>query len=523
MRKSTGLIVTLLILTGAHLSYGERYFTRKGIHDRITRRYLNHKPRMYRTKIKSDTWGVADWYWIIDASLSSIEDLLYVNINPAISVFPDYDYVTAVFDGYTWKKWNNWSECSVNGDFYEFKTSFDKDGKITAYKVAEECDYTMTYNTDGTPKEWTVNEYNETSGTWWLYKYKLDYDNKKLNSFIISYEDSGLWCDEEKYEYVYSDDKLTEEGYYSWNYMTDQWDRKYKWVYSYNADGKIKEHKAYTWDTVTSNWILDNYRYTYTYDSKGNLTAYTGHSWDSVANDWKPDGYKYSYSYDENNNFLTETGYAWDTGSSSWKEYGDKFSCTYDGNGNILEELHYIWDENSGEWMPGDYKYTYTYDNDGNLKENIDYVWVDKQRGWVESEKFEFNYNAAGPPESCAIYSYNDTNSEWVPEEELTITFSNINPVKHTIHSPFVKKVVCRQINTGIVFEIDGKPGDNDKLLIVNLRGRVIEDLTPVYTRHRTSYRWNRTTEGKPVGSNLYLYHIRQGDKTLSGKLSIID
>lgn len=175
-------------------------------------------------------------------------------------------------------------------------------------------------------------------------------------------------------------------------YCNSEGEKQNKYVYQYNAVGKVTEEVRYSWNDP--NWI-PNTRQLYEYDENGNLLSYSNYMIN--GSEWQL-YWKDVYTYDSSNN-RTSLSYNYynDEGemtSQSYYEYNSvgqptKYEYKELRNGvlTLVEQGQYVYnsenkqthserqllDEN-GEWYYSFY-YSYGYDSQGNQTLYENYSW----------------------------------------------------------------------------------------------------------------------------------------------------
>ena len=78
--------------------------------------------------------------------------------------------------------------------------------------------------------------------------------------------------------------------------------------------------------------------------------------------------------------------------------------------------------------------------------------------------------------------------------------------------------------NAQTTFRLHLPEGGPTTLTVYSLSGQVVRRLIPGYLDAGTyEYGWDgRDGQGRPVGSGVYLYRLRAGDKTLVGKVTLL-
>jgi len=71
-------------------------------------------------------------------------------------------------------------------------------------------------------------------------------------------------------------------------------------------------------------------------------------------------------------------------------------------------------------------QYKINYSDDGQPKEKIVYQW-NNRKGWIVSERYEYQYNAAGQLESFVYSQWDKKNSQWGEKIEHPVFLLDIN------------------------------------------------------------------------------------------------
>jgi|GEM_PF-5763218 len=143
------------------------------------------------------------------------------------------------------------------------------DGKITSTSViiaGGSGVETFTYSGD------KLTELNIDYTIWTFhikYRYLLFYENGNVASAEIQdYVDGdGIWVKEEKMDYKFVNDKLSEEFYYQW-YDIKDWNAYYKNSYTYDTNELITLIENFSWNGTDSTYVLsvDDSKQEYIYE-----------------------------------------------------------------------------------------------------------------------------------------------------------------------------------------------------------------------------------------------------------------
>lgn len=472
-------------------------------------------------------WSVSNWYWLIEGSADNIEELLEVNTDKYLSVFPDYFFLTKNYNGFVWNQWDNWKNFLVEGSDEYFYTTFDTDGNITEYTIRKQTTYTMTYTSDNLPKEWVTSEWDSLQNQWDLpYKYEFGYNtDKTLKEISIYYreETNGEWLAAYHYTYTYDSQKnISEEIYEEWNSETQAWEKGARWTFTYNDNNLLSEDIEYLWDNEAGEWyISEDYesKSTYTYNQKKELTEHIAYYWLAQSQEWWQST-KYTLVYNSQGSLTEEMTSSWDESAQNWEPSGFKYTFQYNNDNNLAEELSFAWDTLSQNWVSTDEKYTYTYNSAGDLSEEIDYQLEGSQ--WVNNYKQMFSYKSGQrQPQKCEFFTFDQQNQTWELDDVFTITFDAsipINKPQQTYHPAYT--ITYKQNARGISIILPGKSCGREKMQLFDLQGRLLQEFSPLYNNENTIFQWDGTSKsGVTFGQKLILYTITKGTHSLKGRL----
>lgn len=102
-----------------------------------------------------------------------------------------------------------------------------------------------------------------------------------------------------------------------------------------------------------------------------------------------------------------------------------KNSYTYDAQGNVTEQIRLKWIPRLNDWQE-EIKYQNTYDGNGNRLTQTLFTKVDSTT-WVNSSKYEAQYNGANNVTSEQWYAWNEQNQKWVENVRYTYQYDGNN------------------------------------------------------------------------------------------------
>ncbi len=470
---------------------------------------------------KRGAWDLYNSSFLVEGSYEVMEDLLDVLINPYLKVFPWYDHSTSLFDGTSWKQWDQWSSFLVSGETYECSTAFDGKGNITEYHLTEESIYSMTYNSSSLPTEWKTYSWDEVQSQWIEpLSYTFTYSGQnRLNSFEVSYQEEvgGAWKKLEKYDFSYDVQKnLVGEQYFYWDTTANAWQQDYRWAYYYNGDGAIAKDTGFYWE---QNWIEDS-RSSYSYkDTK--LIEYVEYYKKEGSSAWTPVDYKHLFAYNSKGELTEEYSDVWDTMTQVWKRDGTKYIYSYSADGDITESKGLIWD--NGSFSKGVERFTFSYIGTKSLKEQIAYSWSSASSSWQDSVKSLFVYDSLGKPKSCILYEFEPTQRGWKVLDTLFITFKKQVSISAALHTQRRQELFCCKTAQGIRFTYTGKLHPEDRLLLYSLQGRLIAELTQNTLGTSDFYWYTASRISFSMGSMPLVYTLQQKEAKHSGVILLLN
>jgi len=149
----------------------------------------------------------------------------------------------------------------------------------TANDWVYDTKFDLTYNTDNTAKQFLISSWSTTANDWVnSLKYDYNYTNGKL-AFVIASNwdtDANLWENIMKYEYVYdAGGKIIKDTYSIW--AGTDWMFMMKYEYEY-TNGRISKETRSDWSLMGNQWNYTEMN-ELKYDANGNNTEYYTSEW----------------------------------------------------------------------------------------------------------------------------------------------------------------------------------------------------------------------------------------------------
>lgn len=185
--------------------------------------------------------------------------------------------------------------------------------------------------------------------------YKTNYiysvSGEVIESISLELND-GVYVNENKSTFTYTDNKITELTGKSWNgsdwvYVTggDQNDPSTKSTITYGANGLVSELIYFEWNG--NDWIAYG-KEVFTYNANNKIEVLFDQDWNGTA--YETD-YKEEYSYDANGNLILEKDFSYNDGSYV---VDDEMSYTFDTTQLMSSFTHPFKDRLGFEALTGD-------------------------------------------------------------------------------------------------------------------------------------------------------------------------
>lgn len=176
-------------------------------------------------------------------------------------------------------------------------------------------------------------------------------------------------------------------------YCNSEGEKQNKYVYQYNAVGKVTEEVRYSWNDP--NWI-PNTRQLYEYDENGNLLSYSNYMIN--GSEWQL-YWKEVYTYDSSNNQI----------SLSYNYYdaeGEMTSQSYYEYNSVGQPTKYEYKELRDGVLTLTLQDQYSYDSANRLT-HAESQFLDENGEWHYFFYCDYGYNSQGKQTSYENYSWN--------------------------------------------------------------------------------------------------------------------
>ena len=142
------------------------------------------------------------------------------------------------------------------------------------------------------------SSFNPFTGQWkGVRKLIFTYDaSDRVVSFTIQLPMGSGWENSERYEHIYSGNRISETIRYNWSNLS--WELAGKHVYSYDANGNKTGDEWRYWDVASSAFKSDS-RNQWTYNSYGQPLTYYSETFEPTSGSWvnKENDFFYRYYY----------------------------------------------------------------------------------------------------------------------------------------------------------------------------------------------------------------------------------
>jgi len=446
-------------------------FYRNIVNRSIKKRNYRHKKS---GKTSSNSWTTQDWSLLHPEENMDINSYIFeYNIFKGCMIHPENDINFPEFDNHIWKKWNKWPKIETHCNSTDQSTiNFDSKGHIVKHMNYDmKCE--LSYSEEGFP---TLCEYyirKTENDTWEMIEFvSITYNEKVTDAnyndklrYVYSFEDSTVII------LVYLSDDTKEWGLIDSLYCT------------LNDEGMIIDLTVYY---VDQDELLLFSKDTILYNDNNLLTKWTSYEYDD--NEWFL-VFEDTYSYDDNKS-LTEYVSSEDDEERN-SIIVSKYEFEYDENGIMTIEIDSYFDKEGA--LISEEKYIYNYYSNDNLK---DMLYQMKLKDEIEQYKREYFYNEKDLPEKWVEFSYDITDSEWVEEATITVSFDSQDSIITKNRLLLLNKEVKIVKNGNTVqFVTPYSIGeDMQELTIYNLHGKVLTSLSPVVRNGNILYIWEKNS-----------------------------
>jgi len=236
-----------------------------------------------------------------------------------------------------------------------------------------------------------------------------------------------------------------------------------KEIYTYTANGDIKQIHYHQFYLRNPDIPLSNYKTEYAYDLNRNCIQNMTSFWSAIDNHWIA-VLKDDKIYDSNGKLTQSTNSAWDFNISQWVGRS-KADNVYNSSGQNLQNASYEWDKIDNQWVgiskselatdsikginswyiwdkisslwviESKTKDESTYDSNGNLTQSIRFDWDNINSQWYYRYKNEINYNSTDMQMLTCDYHWDLINEKWVLETKVESTYNSSDQMTQRIQS----------------------------------------------------------------------------------------
>lgn len=349
-------------------------------------------------------------------------------------------------------------------------SSIDEYYDGTSWQIYAGNNYEYDSNNNLTKE--TYYNYDFLTGLWKIsYTTSYAYDG---NNRVIQTIDQNWISATNKLENSYRETATYVGGKYAesigeeWDDSSLSWVYKWKDVFSYNASNLIESSLSYKWDGLQ--WVID-FRGTLTYNGSTKISALLEEKW--VSSQWV-NSTKTLLTYDANNKIVTNRTAEWDVFNDIFKE-NDGTDYVLDATGNRISETNVFTYNN----VANNYKKEYSYDSSSLMssfanpfkdKTGIDYLFEDFPH---VNKPLGYNYftydNATSTYKNTSRTKYDYTNSILLATERFEKANATItlfpNPTSDLLNIELAVFSPATQI---IITDILGKKIYSQKVESVN-------------------------------------------------------
>ncbi|MCB0700583.1 MAG: T9SS type A sorting domain-containing protein [Chitinophagales bacterium] len=347
----------------------------------------------------------------------------------------------------------------------------------SAFAPIDSAQYIYGGNRGGSP---SIDNPNKDDHILFDHSYVFVY-NKTLNTY------ENATHREQKFG---MDNRVEWLAYQFWNIPTMNWKNKERYVYTYEADGRMQASTLQQWYatmwTNNVNSILfydaDNrvtnmksvvYSVEFDYDANTkNLKHIIDKNWNTATQSWDNNERK-SYQYNSKNAVTEFTLEVWNNSINGWVLV-ETWKFSYGSTGNLVSESeHLLW--NGTTWTPNKrYKYAY---QGGNETQNIEEVWSSAANGYVENKKIVRAYNTYNQPVIFRTYSWNG--NTWVfttGDEEIHYYYETYDPtfVSQFLASKPEMKVYPVPATSQVFVEFDMENKQDVNVYLTDMSGKIV-------------------------------------------------
>jgi len=233
-----------------------------------------------------------------------------------------------------------------------------------------------------------------------------------------------------------------------------------RYVYKYNAAGKVIESVQSDWQKQERRWKL-NEKKEFEYDNAGRPTGAVKYYRDDSLNAWIPNGERQKITYNKEGKEIVRESQTFFPDKKAWINSTRK-ETTYDAKGNVVLEMYYLWNpankkwENNAKkeiqytasgqrelvrnysWSQGQWILTaqngIRYDNQGRKKKMTDIFWDSKNGCWKYYQDSATAWDSKGNIIESINAEYNEKTNRWEPRQKNIFQYDDKgNIVMHVI------------------------------------------------------------------------------------------
>ena len=294
----------------------------------------------------------------------------------SITAFSQVKLTSATEEYYNGTSWeNNYKRTftyDANNNLVSEK-SYYRDSSTTSWEFSSSETY--VYNAANRVVSSTYESFDVSGNISYGYKSNYTYNgNNQVTESIDLEFTNGVWVNQYKSTYAYTNGKITSVVGQDWNgsswvYVTDgdQQDASSKITISYGANDLVSEFIYADWDG--SSWSLVD-KELYTYNTNNKIARIISYDWNGAAYETY---FKEEYTYDANGNLILEKSFDYSNGSY---ELSYETSYTFDSTQMMSSFTHPFKDQFGFDALTGqenfyvnkilgyeeeDYRTTYNY------------------------------------------------------------------------------------------------------------------------------------------------------------------
>lgn len=208
----------------------------------------------------------------------------------------------------------------------------------------------------------SISEYYDSLTSTWKKSsgsnYKYDNNNNLIEDQGFYFDENGVGKDDGKILFTYNtNNKITEELYYSWNETTNQYEVDERDTYQY-VSNRLTEISYQEW--INGNWVNDG-KYIVTYNTNNLPEMVVELSWNGIQ--WVNE-FQTTYTYNTNNKIISDIEQNWE--NSQWVN-SRKALYIYNINNKLTAVEGANWDKFNNNWVADDENvFDYVLDTTGN-------------------------------------------------------------------------------------------------------------------------------------------------------------